>query len=58
VAGRPRLQSKSVHSPQLTGVGDLVAHTYDDHAPGGVPRVVDAIDLERRPRRAQEGVEL
>ena len=44
-----RLQSESVRSPQLTGVGELVAHTDDDHAPGDARREVDAVDLERRP---------
>jgi hypothetical protein len=28
------------------------------HAPPDVPRVVDAIDLERRPRGSQDGVQL
>jgi hypothetical protein len=57
VAGRPRLESESVDSPQFSSIGDLLADTEDDHASPDPTRGIDAIDLKRRPRRAQEGVQ-
>src|ERR1700733_525200 len=57
-AGRPRLKSESVDSPQLAGVGDLLADADNDHAPSDMPRGIDAIDLKRCRCRAQEGVKL
>src|SRR5438067_2465331 len=58
VTGRPRLKSERLDAPLLSRVRDLLGHAVDDHAPADSPDRVDAVDLECRPYRAEQGEQL